>query len=295
MAVDSHANGAYSTVATAPSPATSGTSLTLPTGDGARFPSSGSFNCTVCATGAQPIFVAGSGSINAEIVRATRSGDVLTITRAQEGTTARSIVIGDQVFAGITARTLTDVEAVVPQTLRDKYLHPTACTYETMSRAGHSNSTQALTSGTLYLCAIFLPLGAVVSNITFVSATQAAVTPTNWWFGLYDSSRVQLATTANQTTTAWAASLAKTLNVATIASGASSTFTTTYEGLHYLGIMMTAATAINLAVTTQAPGVGNLTPLLAGMSDTGQTTPPAFAHTATAITASVNFCYAGVA
>lgn len=101
---DAHKNFAYSTVATAPSPASSGTSLTVQSGDGALFPAV-PFNATVWPTGALPL------SSNAEIVRVTnRSTDTLTITRAQESSSARSIVIGDQIAATITAKTLTDVE-----------------------------------------------------------------------------------------------------------------------------------------------------------------------------------------
>jgi hypothetical protein len=46
---------------------------------------------------------------NFEICRATRSGDVLTITRAQYGTTARTIVVGDRVYQPIMSHDLTDI------------------------------------------------------------------------------------------------------------------------------------------------------------------------------------------
>ena len=101
---DSHKNFAYSTVATAPSPADSGTSLVVAAGDGTKFPAV-SFNATVWPTGAQPL------TTNAEIVRITNiSTDTFTITRTQESTSARSIVVGDQIAATISAKTLTDVE-----------------------------------------------------------------------------------------------------------------------------------------------------------------------------------------
>jgi hypothetical protein len=108
---DPHINFAYSSVATAPSPATSGLSLVLATGDGAKFPASGAFNVTVWATSAQPT------TANAEIVRvASRSGDTFTLAaRAQEtafgGPAARTIVVGDQVALTETAKTLQDIEA----------------------------------------------------------------------------------------------------------------------------------------------------------------------------------------
>lgn len=104
---DAVKNLAYSTVATAPSPATSGTSLVVASGDGAKFPAV-PFNATVWATGAQPV------ASNAEIVRVTAvSTDTLTIVRAQEtgagGPSARTIVVGDQIAATITAKTITDL------------------------------------------------------------------------------------------------------------------------------------------------------------------------------------------
>jgi hypothetical protein len=109
LSFDPHKNFAYSTVATAPSPAASGTSLTLHTGDGALFPdpaTSGAFNLTVWPTGVAPLVG------NAEIVRCTaRAGDVLTIARTQEGTSARTVVVGDQIALTITAKLLADIEA----------------------------------------------------------------------------------------------------------------------------------------------------------------------------------------
>ncbi len=104
---DSHANFAYGTVLTAPSPASSGTTLTLSSGAGALMPAV-PFNATVWPTGVNPL------NSNAEIVRVTNvSGDDVTIQRAQEGTSARSILVGDQFAATITAKTLTDAEMTI--------------------------------------------------------------------------------------------------------------------------------------------------------------------------------------
>lgn len=102
---DAHKNFAFSLIATAPSPATSGTSLVVASGEGALFPAV-PFNATVWPAGAQP------STSNAEIVRVTNiATDTLTITRAQEGTAARTVIVGDQIAATITAKTLEDVEA----------------------------------------------------------------------------------------------------------------------------------------------------------------------------------------
>lgn len=102
--MDAHKNFAYSTVLTAPSPATSGTSLVLASGGGAKMPAA-PFNGNVWPTGAQPL------DTNAEVVRVTLiAGDTLTIVRQQEGSAARTIVVGDQFSAAITVKTITDIE-----------------------------------------------------------------------------------------------------------------------------------------------------------------------------------------
>ncbi len=92
------ANNAASELASA---VTSGAvSLTLKTGDGAKFPSpvGGDF---FLVTLYQKV---GQDEINHEIVKCTaRSGDVLTVVRAQEGTTARAFSAGDPVELRLTA------------------------------------------------------------------------------------------------------------------------------------------------------------------------------------------------
>src|ERR1700733_6823444 len=104
--MDNLVNFGYGIVATAPSPATSGTSLILQTGQGAAFPV-GSFDVTLWPSGTQPIgLTAGSLTANAEIARATVSGDTLTLTRAQYGTTAMPVAIGYQVSNAPTAALL---------------------------------------------------------------------------------------------------------------------------------------------------------------------------------------------
>jgi hypothetical protein len=94
---DARKNFAYSTVATAPSPASSGTSLVVAASDGAKFPTA-PFNATIWPVGAQPT------TANAEIVRVTAvATDTLTITRAQESSSARTVVVGDQIAETVTA------------------------------------------------------------------------------------------------------------------------------------------------------------------------------------------------
>jgi hypothetical protein len=89
-------NFSYSTVAVAPSPATSGTSLTVSSGEGALFAIGQP--AVIYPTALPPL------STNAEIVLVTNVvGDVLTITREQESTTARTVIVGDQIAQVLTA------------------------------------------------------------------------------------------------------------------------------------------------------------------------------------------------
>lgn len=107
---DLHKNFAYGTVLTAPSPATSGTSLVLGSGQGANFPTP-PFNATIWPVSSQPT------NSTAEIVRVTAiSTDTLTIARTQESTSARTVIVGDQISANITKKSFDDIEA---------YLNPT--------------------------------------------------------------------------------------------------------------------------------------------------------------------------
>ena len=103
---DAYRNFAVSAVATAPSPAASGTSLVVTAGHGTRFPSP-PFNASVWPTGELP------DPTNAEIVRVTAiSTDTLTISRAQESSAARTIIVGDLIAATITKQVLDDLAAV---------------------------------------------------------------------------------------------------------------------------------------------------------------------------------------
>jgi len=90
-------NNAYSTLASGIT--NSATSITLTTGEGARFPSFSSpdyFLATLI-----------DSSNNLEIVKCTtRSTDVLTVVRAQESTTGRAYATGDRIELRITAGVL---------------------------------------------------------------------------------------------------------------------------------------------------------------------------------------------
>jgi hypothetical protein len=282
VAFDAHANFAYSTVLTAPSPATSGTSVVLQSGDGAKFPAA-PFNAAVWPAGAQPL------TSNAEIVRVTaKSTDTLTITRTQEGTSARTVVVGDQIAAVISAKSLTDIEAAIPA-VPTNYLAPNGAIRETYPRQ-LGTSLVSLTSGKLQSVAIALVAGDVIGHITFVSNSTAAGTPTHWWFFLADSAGNIVATTADQTTTAWGTNTAQTLAISNIVSGAASSYTVPTTGLYRVGLCVVATTTptidgVNSANTTLV----GLSPALCQQSTAATfTTPPSLPSAPTMTSSSVN-------
>lgn len=140
--------------------------------------------------------------------------------------------------------------------------------YETMDRdLVDEVNTSLLSSGRLSLQAIWLPAGVTITSISFWSATTAGATLTNQLFGLYDSSLNLLRSSVNDTSTAWAANARKTLAL-------TSTFTTTYSGLYYLGIMVAATTVPTIKGNTAKTGgqLGAGAPSLGGTSSTGLTT-----------------------
>lgn len=110
---DNHVNLLSGSIQTPPSPATTGTTWTLMPGDSARFQTN--MPVTVAPPNVQPTFD------NAEICYLTGvSGDELTVERAQEGTIAKPIAAGWQVYGTMTAKTVTDIEAAITE-VTDKH------------------------------------------------------------------------------------------------------------------------------------------------------------------------------
>jgi hypothetical protein len=179
-----HKNFSYSTVAIAPFPALSGTTLSVQAGDGLKFPDV-PFNATVWPTGVQPL------SSNAEIIVVTdKHDDLFTIERTSEGSTARSIIIGDQIAATITAKTLTDAEDDLP------FWSPFI-----MASGGGSglqtlnNGTGSVGTGSLLVFPVTIPSNMVFNQIVIlnsISLVTSANTANNQYhskFGLYSMDR----------------------------------------------------------------------------------------------------------
>jgi hypothetical protein len=269
----------------------SATGIVVATGDGANF---GALNtdefvpAVIVDTSTSP------ETIKEYVYVTARATDTLTVVRQAEdasrfAASTTSIQAG-YTIAAIASRAALELEG----DLRERYFLPDGAFAESFPRTASAAST-TITSGTLWLAPIALPANVAIGHLAFISSSTGAVAPTHWWFGLYDKSRVQLATTSDQGSAAWGSFTLKSLAVATTAGGAASSFTTTYSGLYYVGMVMAATTPVNLLGVNVSQSIfGTTPPILGGTSDTAQTTPPAFPHTAGAITPN-NALYAYVA
>ena len=176
-----HKNFAYSTILTAPSPANSGTTIDIQAGDGSKFPDV-PFQATIWPTGAQPT------SSNAEIVTVTgyTGDDGFTITRAQEGTSARSILVGDQIAATITAQTLTDAESPLPFWSPFILASGAASGLQTLN-----NGTGSTGTGSLFMFPVTIPSNInfaeiiVPNSLSIVSSTNTASNTYISKYGIY--------------------------------------------------------------------------------------------------------------
>lgn len=162
-------------------------------------------------------------------------------------------------------------------------------------------ATGAPASGTAWATPISLPGGFVVSNITFVSGTTAGATLTHQWFGLADSSLKIVATTADDTSTAWGASTAKTLAI-TKASGATAGAykvpSTTPEGratLYYAVFLVAASTVPTIHGITSSAWASGQVPK-SGVTDLTSATTPSLTDSSVtlAITANTHVPLVGV-
>lgn len=127
-------------------------------------------------------------------------------------------------------------------------------------------NVNVLTSGTLTLVAVHLKVGQVVSNISFFSGSTAANGPTNQFFALYSRLGQLLASSANDTTTAWAANTIKTLAM-------QSAYTVRKSDIYFIGIMVTASSAVpNLKGQSMGTQLGAYQQAIRGNSTSSLTT-----------------------
>jgi len=207
--MDALKNFSYSLVATAPSPATSGTSLVVTSGQGSYFPAT-PFDATIWPSGVQPT------NTNAEIVRVTNvSTDTFTITRAQYGTTAQSIAVGYQIAQTVDANLLSQLAPLSGATFTGEVVAPdfkvsglTGATAATRYVGGTTNG--APTSGT------FAVGDFIVDQTATIWVCLVAGTPGTWWplIEAHMVSRSATATaTANEVTIFTGSTASQTISV----------------------------------------------------------------------------------
>lgn len=260
---DALKNFSYGTVLTAPSPATSGTSLVLNSGQGANFPApstNGPFNLVVWPAGALPL------SSNAEIVRCTaRSTDTLTITRAQEASSARTVIVGDQVSLGPTANTIARM-ALYDASLPDGAVAHNTSRFNFFQAIGASNGNVTVSRGEK---SVLLP-GDVVNSIKFEPAV-GCTTVVNKWGCLVDDAGLMIAVTANGGTGNIVAGTTLTFTFA-------APFSVTIPTRIGYGCMVNASGTmpqfLGTAVASGGTGVEMLAPIIAGIGSSAFTTPP---------------------
>jgi hypothetical protein len=163
---------------------------------------------------------------------------------------------------------------------------PTGAILESVPRSSSTlSNTGALSSGRLGLYAVYLTAGQTITSITFLSNATPLAVGTNQWFGIFTDVRAIARLTADDTSTAWAATALKTLAL-------SSSYLVPSSGIYYVGIMVAAGTVPTLAtVNTGVTTHGALTPIIGGTSSTGLTNPASCPDPAGAITASSNRPY----
>lgn len=128
-------------------------------------------------------------------------------------------------------------------------------------------NTTLTTTGQVYMQAIWLAAGTVVSTISIWSATTGAGTPTHCNAGLYDSAGNQLATGTDLTTTAWAANTRRNFTM-------QSAYAVPTSGLYYIAYSTTATTCPTIKGNTARTGgqISLATPVLCGISGTAYAT-----------------------
>lgn len=164
--------------------------------------------------------------------------DMDTLEAGQTG--AYYSIVGDLAGVGYMQQRMDDTAHVISNMRGGKF------------QAGTVAAT-APASGTVWATPVYLPAGQTFHHITFVSGTTAGSAMTHQWFGLATSDLKIMATTTDDTSTAWAASSAKTLALSKVNNVTASAYTvpvTTVKNrpvLYYVLILVAGTTVPTLA------------------------------------------------
>ena len=158
---------------------------------------------------------------------------------------------------------------------------------QTFDRRLATGAVMTPTSGTMYMTAIWLAAGQIVTGITFVSGSTGETGGTHLWYALYKSDLTFMAqATDNTGATAFAANTAFRMAL-------TAAQTCPYTGLYYLAFQCTQSaggtptlTNVTAATANSNGGITGMTPILAATSTTGLNTgtAPSPAGALTAVT-----------
>jgi hypothetical protein len=144
---------------------------------------------------------------------------------------------------------------------------PAGCIAQTMPWWYVSGSAIAAASGTLYLHAVTLPGAVQVSDLTFAVGSTSGATLTHGWYVLLNSSWLQVAHTADQTSGSLAAATAVTKALVT-------PYTPPATAPYYVGYMVVAGTQPTFCGSANVQGGSIFAEFPSnGPSSTGLTTP----------------------
>jgi hypothetical protein len=144
---------------------------------------------------------------------------------------------------------------------------PAAAIAQTISPAQIGTSAIPIGSGDMFVHAVDLPAGVPVSNISYLIGSTAGATVTHCWFALLNSSFLQVAHSADQTSGSLTANAFTTKAMVT-------PYTPSAAGQYWLAIVVVAGTQPTLAgFSTPQGGAGFAAIPVAGASTTGLTGP----------------------
>lgn len=171
-----------------------------------------------------------------------------------------------------------------------QYLEPTGAKASSVDgRMSSSGTSTVATTGTIVAFAIPIESGLLISNLTLTSIAAEA-TGTHAWVGIADNTGKVLGISADNTGAAYFA--ANTVTTTAIAAP----FTTTYTGLYYGFVNVTAGTVPTFAAAPAFAhvAISTVAPIVCGTALTGQTTPVAVGSSLGTITPTANhqlYCY----
>ena len=225
-----------------------GTGVTSSTGSGNNVLSTSPTLTTPTLSGNTTAGTINSTTIPSSATLLTTTTGVTTFAGGTTGLTPASATSGAISLAGTLAVANGGTGNVVGQTPAQQAI-AYGTVAETLPRYLVSAS-QTPNSSIFRTTAVYLTAGQVVSSITVMTDTTAGASLSNQWAGLFTLSGTTLtlvAASAGQTLFSMAAQQAFTYNIATIASGASTTYTVPTSGLYYVGSCISGTTPPSLA------------------------------------------------